>query len=65
MEATQDQLIRMPPHQKSARMKVCTTSDSSTMMGHRPEPRADMSMRLPSRICTGGEVRGEGWGAQG
>ena len=27
-------------YQKSARMKVCTISDSSTMIGQMPEPRA-------------------------
>jgi hypothetical protein len=37
-------------HQKSARMNVWTTSDKSTMIGHKPEPSADINIRLPSRI---------------
>ena len=31
-------------YQKSARMKVCTISDSSTMIGQMPDPRACAAM---------------------
>ena len=41
----------MGSHQKSARMKVCTISDNSTMAGHKPEPIALSRNESPSNIC--------------
>ena len=37
-------------HQKSARMKVCTTSLSRTMTGHSPDPMACSRKERPSMI---------------
>jgi len=42
---------KVGPHQKSARMNVCTISDNSTMAGHKPEPIALSRNESPSRIC--------------
>ena len=39
-------------------MNVCTISDTSTMTGQIPEPSADKSARLPSRIF-GEDVKGD------
>lgn len=38
-------------YQKSARMSVCTSSESSTMAGHSPEPIAFRRKESPSMIC--------------
>jgi hypothetical protein len=38
-------------HQKSAKMNVCTISESRTMAGHSPEPIACSKNESPSMIC--------------
>ena len=38
-------------YQKSARIRVCTSSESNTMAGHSPEPMAFSKKESPSMIC--------------
>lgn len=42
---------QQPTHQKSARMNVCTISDTSTRTGHKPLPRACSRYLFPSSSC--------------
>ena len=39
-------------YQKSARINVCTSSESNTIAGHSPEPMAFSKKESPSMICS-------------
>ena len=51
MDESSHTALRENVHQKSARMKVWTISESRTMAGQRPDPMACRRKESPSTIC--------------